>query len=741
MKIWSAIDGRLLSTLRGHIKEITDLTINFENTLIAAGSCDTMIRVWCLKTTAPITVLNGHNAAITSVKFCPLARDNNRYLVSTANDGCVCFWKYNTSNNDFLPKPIKFCERHKPGSQLVCTSFSAGGVFLAIGSTDNYLRVYHITAPVGPTKILEIEQHSDTVDSLQFSNLSTRFVSGSKDGIAHIWYFERQHWHNIPLKMSERLPGSAPISEEISRKIRVSMVGWTCDDLYVITSLSDHSLKIWCSQTGQLKHVLYGHEDEVFVIEAHPKDSRLFLSGGHDGAIILWDVLTGTQIKHFFNGIDGQGHGAVFDCKFSPDGLMFASTDSHGHLSLFGMMSSTPYQKMPEQVFFHTDYRPVIRDSNHYAIDEQTQCAPHLMPPPFLVDIDGNPYPPNYQRLVPGRETCSDSQLVPYVAVHNANGNDVAEVLAPVEPIDPQSVPLGHAARPTIDDMIQRLQREQRRLNNEHDYTAHPSHEHRDVHNSPGRARHASGTQRTAGSRRAGTVEGVRQPINFMSRDRNLNQMVPVWAKKMVVNPLSQPELEKAKQRSLSIAETEESFFTKERRKRPQMEDASVNLKLAIKDGGERFTRRKRRIIQQRQGVRQSGGRERFPRRPEARHGITDYENPEDLSDDSDSDFTGDKEWADTSSDSDESEETEESEWDAPSTSRARRRHSSGSEEERGRSSDEPIPRPSKPMSKKEAKKFRERMKRRQYEEKYNAIQELPEKFRPPGIYVLALIG
>jgi WD40 repeat protein len=164
-----------LSTLRGHINEITDLTVNYENTLIAAGSCDKMIRVWCLKTTAPITVLIGHNAQITSVKFCPLARDENRYLVSTANDGCVCFWKYNSNTNEFQSRPTKFTERHKPGSQLVCSSFSSGGVFLAIGSTDNYLRVYHITAPAGPTKILEIEQHSDHVDSIQFSNLSTRY--------------------------------------------------------------------------------------------------------------------------------------------------------------------------------------------------------------------------------------------------------------------------------------------------------------------------------------------------------------------------------------------------------------------------------------------------------------------------------------------------------------------------------------------------------------------------------------
>ena len=35
------------------------------------------------------------------------------------------------------------------------------------------------------------------------------------------------------------------------------------------------------------------------------------------------------------------------------------------------------------------------------------------MPPPFLVDVDGNPHPPHYQRLVPGRENCKEEQLVP----------------------------------------------------------------------------------------------------------------------------------------------------------------------------------------------------------------------------------------------------------------------------------------------------------------------------------------
>lgn len=69
--------------------------------------------------------------------------------------------------------------------------------------------------------------------------------------------------------------------------------------------------------------------------------------------------------------------------------------------------------QIPDQMFFHTDYRPLIRDSNNYVLDEQTQQAPHLMPPPFLVDVDGNPHPPHYQRLVPGRENCKEDQLVP----------------------------------------------------------------------------------------------------------------------------------------------------------------------------------------------------------------------------------------------------------------------------------------------------------------------------------------
>lgn len=56
MKVWHAISGRLLTTLRGASAEITDLAVNYESTLIAAGSVDKVVRVWCLQTAFPVSV-------------------------------------------------------------------------------------------------------------------------------------------------------------------------------------------------------------------------------------------------------------------------------------------------------------------------------------------------------------------------------------------------------------------------------------------------------------------------------------------------------------------------------------------------------------------------------------------------------------------------------------------------------------------------------------------------------------
>ena len=57
------------------------------------------------------------------------------------------------------PKPIKFIEKSRAGAQMLCSSFSPGGAFLATGNSDHVVRVYFLHA-AGPEKICELEAHT-----------------------------------------------------------------------------------------------------------------------------------------------------------------------------------------------------------------------------------------------------------------------------------------------------------------------------------------------------------------------------------------------------------------------------------------------------------------------------------------------------------------------------------------------------------------------------------------------------
>uniref|UniRef100_A0A452VH67 Bromodomain and WD repeat domain containing 3 n=1 Tax=Ursus maritimus TaxID=29073 RepID=A0A452VH67_URSMA len=535
VKIWATDDGRLLATLRGHSAEISDMAVNYENTLIAAGSCDKVVRVWCLRTCAPVAVLQGHSASITSIQFCPSTKGTTRYLTSTGADGTICFWQWHVKTMKFRDRPVKFTERSRPGVQISCSSFSSGGMFITTGSTDHVIKIYYLGSEI-PEKIAELESH--TVRS-------------------------------IVLDMATKMTGNnLPSGEDKVTKLKVTMVAWDRYDTTVITAVNNFLLKVWNSITGQLLHTLSGHDDEVFVLEAHPFDQRIILSAGHDGNIFIWDLDRGTKIRNYFNMIEGQGHGAVFDCKFSPDGNHFACTDSHGHLLLFGFGCSKYYEKIPDQMFFHTDYRPLIRDANNYVLDEQTQQAPHLMPPPFLVDVDGNPHPTKFQRLVPGRENCKDEQLIPqlgYVANEQVIGQQTND--------QDESI---------LDGIIRELQREQDlRLINGGDVPHFPINRSYSANGALRSPNMDISSSPNIGLRRSGQIEGVRQMHNNAPRSQMATERdLMAWSRRVVVNELNSGVSRVQEECRTAKGDIEISLYTVEKKKKPSYTIQRVSLVL-----------------------------------------------------------------------------------------------------------------------------------------------------------------
>uniref|UniRef100_A0A669ES94 Bromodomain and WD repeat domain containing 3 n=1 Tax=Oreochromis niloticus TaxID=8128 RepID=A0A669ES94_ORENI len=628
VKIWATDDGRLLATLRGHSAEICDMAVNHENSLIASASCDKVIRVWCLRACAPITVLQAHAASITSIQFCPAARGTTRYLASTGADGMVCFWKWHSLTMKFNDQPVKFMERSRPGVQVSTSSFSSGGMFMATGGTDHMIRVYYLGAE-SPMKVSEMDAHTDKVVVVQFSNNSDslRFVSGSRDGTVKIWHYQQQEWKSTTLDMA----ASTAATGDDKAKLVVTMVAWDRTDSTVITAVSNYLLKVWSTSTGQLLHILSGHDDEVFVLEAHPFDSRIMLSAGHDGNIYIWDLTKGVKIRNFFNMIEGQGHGAIYDCKFSADGQHFACTDSHGHLLIFGFGCSRPYEKIPDQMFFHTDYRPLIRDSNNYVLDEQTQQAPHLMPPPFLVDVDGNPHPPHYQRLVPGRENCKEEQLIPQMGYMANNDGELVEQVLGQQTAENGESPL--------DNLIRQLQNEQDERQNKTNIILF----------SAGEGAEAVPSSPVVAPHRSGQVDGVWQmQHNALPSQVATERDLLAWSRRVVVNEVPQGIFRVSEECRQAKGDIECSLYNAERKKKP-----SDLLSSRLRSLRPTKKTHKRHAYQTRSAqIRRPGTRSRNP-----------SNRPEEQVEQTDASSDGDARWQSESSSSDSSSEY--SDWTA----------------------------------------------------------------------------
>ncbi|XP_047518570.1 bromodomain and WD repeat-containing protein 3 isoform X1 [Pieris napi] len=431
VKVWSAIDGRLLATLRGAFAEITDVCISSDGALLACGSVERLVRVWCMVTGAPRAVLHAHAGTITSVHWAPPAHSDVRWLASTSTDGSVAFWTCST-DGQFLSQPVQYVERMRPGvCHMICAAWSAGGAFLAAGSADHHVRIYSV-AVGGPRRVLETAVHLDAVDSIAWAHCGLRFVSGSKDGTAALWTLYATQWRHSLLKTC---------AGDDQKKLKVTMVCWDCSDEYVMTAVSDNTVRVWCSRTCTQVRVLSGHRDEAYVLEAHPFLPGILLSAGHDGQLFVWDAANGEVLAQFHNVIEGQGEGAIFDAKWG-EGNTIAASDSHGHVLLLGLgQGHRLLGQLPPELFFHTDYRPLVRDALGGALDEQTEIPPHLMPPPFLVDVEGAPHPPEFQRLVPGRENLALSQLIPHADAARSRLDAMIEALAADPATPPAQAP------------------------------------------------------------------------------------------------------------------------------------------------------------------------------------------------------------------------------------------------------------------------------------------------------------
>ncbi|NLH45549.1 MAG: WD40 repeat domain-containing protein, partial [Acholeplasmataceae bacterium] len=91
------------------------------------------------------------------------------------------------------------------------------------------------------------------------------------------------------------------------------------DAHFIASGCRDNTIEIWDVATGEVLHILRGHQDSVNVLAFSP-DSCLLASGSADKTVRIWNVNTGLSMRT----IDGH-NASVISISFSPDGKTIAS--------------------------------------------------------------------------------------------------------------------------------------------------------------------------------------------------------------------------------------------------------------------------------------------------------------------------------------------------------------------------------------------------------------------------------
>ena len=90
VRLWDAISGVELETLRGHISPVYTVAFSADGAFIASGGQDRTIQLWDANSGTKITTISTHEGPVLTVAFTP---DNTR-IVSGSEDGTWRLWQF-----------------------------------------------------------------------------------------------------------------------------------------------------------------------------------------------------------------------------------------------------------------------------------------------------------------------------------------------------------------------------------------------------------------------------------------------------------------------------------------------------------------------------------------------------------------------------------------------------------------------------------------------------------------------
>jgi WD40 repeat protein/serine/threonine protein kinase len=195
-----------------------------------------------------------------------------------------------------------------------CIAFDADGGKLALGLADGSV-VCRPTA--GDEKPRLFEGSGKLLTTVAFSPDGDRIAAAGSDHIVRVWDVETG-------QLLRTLRGHKDV---------VNAIAFGSDSVLASAS-KDHTARIWDLETGETQSVLTGHDESIFAVGWSHDRTRL-ATGSRDMSIRVWNVDTGKETAILRDHL-----GWITSLAFSPDGKRLATGSVDRTMRLWNLEAS-----------------------------------------------------------------------------------------------------------------------------------------------------------------------------------------------------------------------------------------------------------------------------------------------------------------------------------------------------------------------------------------------------------------
>ncbi|KAE8687093.1 Protein TOPLESS [Hibiscus syriacus] len=205
--------------IEAHVGSVNDLAFSYPNKQLSIVTCgeDRIIKVWDANTGAKQYSFEGHEAPVYSI--CPHHKENIQFIFSTATDGKIKAWLYDTMGSRV--------DYNAPGQSSIAMAYSADGTRLFSCGTNKEGESFLVewNESEGAVKRTYFGLGKRSVGVVQFDTTKNRFLAAGDEFTVKFWDMD-----NLNLLTSTPANGGLPPSPCIRFNKEGTLLAVSTDD-------------------------------------------------------------------------------------------------------------------------------------------------------------------------------------------------------------------------------------------------------------------------------------------------------------------------------------------------------------------------------------------------------------------------------------------------------------------------------------------------------------------------------